>query len=143
MIRAGMSASAIFLSFHNASLTPLLSELLGIGIGGILVYFILFEQQLGEVFVGEAFELLYFLPQICRRLVHADDIAEVDVFLALSHDNLLSTDVSQIKTWFCFHFYLILMLNHTGLLAAKMAMRSSSSSYWLSLMNDVHTRSPS
>ena len=132
------------LSFHDASLEPLFSKCLGVSECSSFVNLILVEEKLCEVFGCEAVALLDFLPKVSRRLVHADDVAEVDVLFSFSHDDLLSADVSQIKSFFCFHYskrYLV--FNYTGLFDSKIAIRSSSKSYWLSFMNEVHTRSPS
>ena len=98
-------------SFHDSCLNPLFGKCFGVSKSSVLINLILVEQQLGEVFWCEAFTLLNFLPKVCRRLVHTDDVAEVDVLFAFGHDNLLSTDVSQVKSFFCFHYsngYLVL-----------------------------------
>ena len=42
-------------------------------------------------------------PKVGRTLVHTDDIAEIDVFLAFGYDDALTAYFSEVESFFCFH----------------------------------------
>ena len=88
---------------NNACFQPLGGQRLSIMEGRFFIHLVLVKEQLSQVVSRKAIQLLYFFPKICRTFVHADDIAEVDIFLTFSHDDLFSTNIAQIESWFCFH----------------------------------------
>ena len=40
------------------------------------------------------------------RIIHTNDIAEINILLSLCHDDVLTTNHTEIETWFCFHLSL-------------------------------------
>ena len=80
-------------SFSYSRLFPLLCELMAVGKSTFPVYVILFCEQVGHVVYRKLFAVELF-PQIGSCLVHAYNVAEIDILLAFGNDDVLAADVS-------------------------------------------------
>ena len=87
---------------NNARLLPQVGQGFHVSEGGSLIHLIFISEQFHQVLMRELF-LLHVLPKIGRTLIHADDIAEINILLSLSHNDILTANGTELESWFCLH----------------------------------------
>ena len=90
------------LCFDDSDFEELLDEFCHIFASLFFADFIVCGEKPDEVVGGELFVADLF-PEECRRFVHGDDIAEIDVLFAFGNDNLSAADSAEVESFFCFH----------------------------------------
>lgn len=90
-------------AFNDLGVSPCGSQRSAVSQRRLLVDFVFFAKQSRHIGQREIVKRLKLLPQIGGTFVHAYDVAEVNILFAFGNDDVFSTDVADVKPWFCSH----------------------------------------